>query len=162
MPGALDPEALLPAAVAWAAEHERMIERSAESFALDAAALAFAREIGVAQPERVRVRPIHLIPRPTDPGLVRACEATGLMQGAGGLCLRYGIYINTLDLGDPGLLAHELVHTLQYERFGGIEGFLRLYFAQVLAPGGYDGAPLEVEARTLAKGFNTRRVTGER
>ena len=46
-----------------------------------------------------------------------------------GLTLRYGIFIRSDCWGDRNLVAHELAHTAQYERLGGIEPFLRKYFS---------------------------------
>jgi len=43
------------------------------------------------------------------------------------------------------LIAHELVHTVQYERLGGIRPFLRQYLTECLTVG-YPAAPMEQEA----------------
>ena len=48
------------------------------------------------------------------------------------------------------LIAHELVHVMQYERFGGILPFLRQYLSECLTIG-YPEALLEQEAITLSK-----------
>ena len=47
-----------------------------------------------------------------------------------------------------GLLFHELVHVVQYRQLG-IARFAELYVRGFLAGGGYDGIPLEVNARQL-------------
>ena len=62
-----------------------------------------------------------------------------------GLSLRYGIYIRAAYWGDRHLIAHECVHTGQYERFGSSAKFLTAYFSQCLVAG-YPGAALEQEA----------------
>jgi hypothetical protein len=48
------------------------------------------------------------------------------------------------------LIAHELGHVLQYERFGGIESFLVAYIPEVVFPPYYPKGPLEQEAERLA------------
>ena len=47
-------------------------------------------------------------------------------------------------------MAHELVHTTQYERLGGIEAFLRPYLLECLSAPGYPHGPMEQEAITTA------------
>ena len=53
------------------------------------------------------------------------------------------------------LIVHELAHSAQYERLGGILPFLRRYLFECLTVG-YAAAPLEVEAIAV-----TARVCGE-
>ena len=48
------------------------------------------------------------------------------------------------------LIAHELVHVLQYERFGGIEPYLKAYVPEIVSPPYYPNGPLEQEARRVA------------
>ena len=48
------------------------------------------------------------------------------------------------------MIAHELVHVMQYERFGGIEAFLKDYVKEVAFPPGYPYGPLEREAESIA------------
>ncbi len=62
-----------------------------------------------------------------------------------GLTLRYGIFVRSDCWGDRNLVAHELAHTAQYERLGGIEAFLRQYLFECLTIG-YPEAPMEQEA----------------
>lgn len=140
--------ALLPLAAAWAREQERVI--CVQGRPLSAAQMADARQIGVAQPERVRILAVREIPPPADPALAAAAEAAGLIfPTASGLTLGYGIYVRADRLADRQLVAHELVHTRQYERFGGSEAFLRQYLEECLTVG-YAQAPLEREAIALA------------
>ena len=47
-------------------------------------------------------------------------------------------------------IAHELAHTEQYERLGGIEPFLRQYLSECLTIG-YPAAPMEQEAIAAAR-----------
>jgi hypothetical protein len=46
---------------------------------------------------------------------------------------------------DRRLVVHELVHVMQYERFGGIETFLKEYVQEVVFDPGYPHGPLEEE-----------------
>jgi hypothetical protein len=52
---------------------------------------------------------------------------------------------------DRRLIAHEPVHVMQYERFGGIEAFLKEYVKEVAFSPGYPNGPLEREANRVAE-----------
>ncbi len=137
-------ELLLPLACRWAAEQEQRILSAGDL--PSGAQLADARAVGVVYPERVRLLHVPEIPAPDDPILRRAAELTGLISPrTAGMALRYGIFVRADCAGDRALLVHELVHTAQYERLGGIEPFLRQYLLECLTVG-YPGAPLEQEA----------------
>jgi hypothetical protein len=141
-------ELLLPLAVAWAEEQEKRILDS--GVALTPAQIRDARAVGVAHPEQVRLFMIGAIPMPEHPVLRAAGEATGLISPfTAGLTLRYGIYIRSDLAGDRGLIAHELVHTGQYERRGSVHAFLREYLHECLTIG-YPAAPMEQEAITVS------------
>jgi hypothetical protein len=143
-------EMLLPLACAWAVGQERAILRS--GVALSELQLADARQIGVAQPERVRLLRVAQIPVPTAPALAAAARATNLINPlTHGLTLRYGIFIRADCWNQRSLLVHELVHTRQYERLGGFEGFLRPYLLECITPPGYPYGPMEQEAAAAAK-----------
>ena len=47
------------------------------------------------------------------------------------------------------MVVHELVHTLQYERFGGFRPFLEEYLFECITPPGYPFGPLEQEAKRI-------------
>jgi len=66
-----------------------------------------------------------------------------------GLALDYGIFIRADHWRDRQLIAHELAHTAQYQRLGGILPFLQNYLGQC-AILGYEQAPLELEAIAAA------------
>ncbi|MGC4043067.1 MAG: hypothetical protein QM758_04620 [Armatimonas sp.] len=143
----LNLEELLPLVVAWVEREEARI--LAEGVPLTETQLADARAMGVTHPECVRVLQVPKIPMPDHPDLVAAGTAAGLMGGGTiGLALRYGIYVRT-GAESRELLAHELVHTGQYERLGSIEGFLQTYLTQCLTVG-YPAALLEQEAIRLS------------
>lgn len=135
---------LLPHASAWAEEQERAI--LCDGVPLTPAQAADAVTIGVAHPETVRLLKVRGVPMPDHPLLRAAVEATGLIsRDTAGLSLRYGIFIREDAWGDRRLVFHELVHTLQYERFGGFLPFLQQYLTECLTVG-YHHSPLEREA----------------
>jgi hypothetical protein len=142
-------EMLLPLACAWAVGQERAILQS--GVALSESQLADARRIGVAQPERVRLLRVAQIPVPTAPALAAAARATNLINPlTRGLTVRYGIFIRADCWNQRPLVVHELIHTLQYERRGGFEGFLRPYLSECITPPGYPYGPMEQEAIATA------------
>ena len=140
-------EMLLPLACTWAAEQERVILQS--GVALTEEQIADATRVGVAQPERVRLLRVPEIPTPSHPVLAQAAEATSLISPFTiGLTLRYGIFIRDDYWGQRRLVVHELAHTMQYERLGGIEAFLRQYLHECITIG-YPEAPMEQEAKRI-------------
>jgi hypothetical protein len=140
-------ELLLPLACAWATEQEQVILRS--GVALTEPEMTDARRVGVAQPEQVRLLRVPEVPLPSHPVLAAAAEATGFISPlTQGLTLRHGIFIRGDCWGDRRLVVHELAHTMQYERLGSIEAFLRRYLDECLTIG-YPEAPLEQEARSI-------------
>jgi hypothetical protein len=137
-------EMLLPLAAAWAEEEEARI--LASGVPLSPHQLSDARKMGVLDLERVRVLAVAMIPAPADPVLQQACLLTGFLSPSTyGLSLRYGIYVREDGVGDRFLVAHELVHTAQYERYGSFAAFLRQYLHECLTVG-YSSSPLEREA----------------
>ncbi len=143
-------EALLPAACAWAEEQEHII--TSYGVPLSSLQTADAIKIGVDHPEKVRLLRVPRIPFPSHRALCTAADASRLMSPlAGGLTLRYGIFIRADCWGDRELVCHELVHTAQYERLGGLQQFLKKYLYECVTIG-YPAAPMEQEAvETTAK-----------
>lgn len=140
---------ILPLACEWVAQQEQMILRT--GVPLMPAQLADARQLSLRHPERVRLLSVPAMPLPEEPRLLATAQAARFLRpGTIGLALRYGIFLCADYWDDRALLAHELVHSAQYERLGGIEPFLRHYFSQVLAVG-YARAPLEQEAVRVAR-----------
>ena len=87
------------------------------------------------------------MPEPNHPALAAAADATGLISPlTSGLTVRYGIFIRSDCWGNRKLVAHELVHTKQYEQLGSLEAFLRPYFLECLTPPYYPNGPMEQEA----------------
>ena len=154
--GAITPDQLqqlLPLACEWASAQEVQILAAGEP--LSARQLDDARLAGVAAPERVRILHVAKIPAPEHPLLREAAELTGLISPlTGGMALRYGIFIRADCRGQRALLVHELGHTAQYERLGGLQPFLELYLLECVTIG-YPEAPLEQEVVEL-----TARICG--
>lgn len=135
---------MLPVAVAWVHRQEHRI--LAEGMPLGPAQIADARALGIAEPERVRVLCLPQIPLPSGVFVRKLGLWIGtLSTEAVGMSMRYGIYLRTPHRADRRLLAHELTHTRQYERLGGLRPFLHRYLWECLTVG-YHEAPLEWEA----------------
>lgn len=141
-------EQLLPLATQWAAHQERRV--LCEGVRLSELEMADAKAIGVRNPDRVRLLRVDSVPVPVHP-MVRAAAASinFLSAAPRGLALNYGIFIRADHWRDRALIAHELVHTAQYQRLGGILPFLQTYIYQC-ATVGYPHAPLEAEAIATA------------
>jgi hypothetical protein len=140
-------EILLPLACEWAAAQELCILSGGQP--LSSPQLADARLVGVAELHRVRLLYVPQIPTPEHPALRAAAEATQLISPlTTGLTLRYGIFIRSDCRFHRGTVVHELAHTAQYERFGGIEPFLRSYLWECITLG-YPKAPMEQEVISL-------------
>jgi hypothetical protein len=147
-------EKLLPLAAKWAAAVEKRILR--EGVALSEQGLADARALGVREPERVRLLALACAPAPTDLTLKTAAAAIQFLTPATrGLALRYGIFVRNDCWDERQLIAHELVHTAQYERLGGIRPFLRQYLAECLTVG-YPAGPMEQEAIAMVSRLDSR------
>ena len=138
-----------PKAVQWATEMEKAILERGQR--LPPQSRKDAEAIGIQRADDVRVVVMERIPLPNDPGLKQLAIETGLitdrtvgMTFGHGIVLRNGSY-------DRRLIAHELGHVMQYEKFGTIETFLREYVKEVAFPPGYPNGPLEREADRLAE-----------
>jgi hypothetical protein len=107
----------------------------------------FARQVGVRDPSRVRIRVVEELPAPRDPKLVAAAGRIGLMpQAASGMTLGYAVILKRGAERDPRLLSHELRHVAQYEERGGIRPFLAVHIPQLMQFG-YEDSPFERDAR---------------
>jgi hypothetical protein len=141
-------ETLLPLAAEWAAEQEQRVLR--EGVPLSEQEIADAKAAGVLKPERVRLLRVELVPIPTNSKLRAAAEAIHfLTPETRGLTLQYAIFVRWDCWRERPLIAHELVHTAQYERLGGILPFLRQYLSECLTIGDAN-APMELEAARVA------------
>ena len=134
---------ILPLAAAWAAEQQEQILQ--KGVPLSVRELADALRAGVKDPERVRLLQVETIPAPNHPVLQAAYQRAKVPTAPRGLTLYYGIFVRADYWRDRALIVHELVHTAQYERLGGIEPFLKKYLLEC-ATIGYQKSPMEEEA----------------
>jgi hypothetical protein len=136
---------LLLCTIAWVARRQASILRN--GVPLNHTQRELASALGVDSVERVRVVSAAVIPMPL-PRWTRALALRGgwISQHIAGMTLGHGIVIREDYLDDMRLLAHELAHVSQYERLGGIAGFLRHYLRECVWPG-YPHGALEREAR---------------
>jgi len=139
---------LLPYVARWIEAQERRI--LAEGSPLDRVSLEDARLIGVTSPERVRLLRVLRVPLPGGDIVATLARWVGMPgEHTAGLTARYGIFIRGDVWNDRRLIAHELAHTSQYERLGGVRPFLRQYLRECLSSG-YAAAGLELEAIAAA------------
>jgi hypothetical protein len=143
-------DVVLPLACAWVEEQERLVLRN--GVPLPESLMADARTAGVAHPERVRILCLPQVPIPTHPVLRAVCDATkAITERTHGLCVRYGIFVRSERWGQRDLVVHELVHTAQYERLGGIQPFLDRYLRECVTVGYPQGAMEQEAIVTAAK-----------
>ena len=149
-------EALLPRAADWVADMETDVLRNGE--ALNETELGFARRIGIATPEKIRLMRVECMPQPSDPTLAWAANETGLLgPSVAGVTFRYAIFVRSDFWRELRLVIHEMPHTHQYERIGGILPFLKQYISECVTAG-YDNSPLELEARAVERRFTGRNL----
>jgi len=141
-------ETILPLVVEWAEAKELVILE--HGVALSPQYMEDAKSVGVKYPERVRIYEVPQIPIPKHPILKAVAEATQLLsQATIGISLGHGIFIHDNFSDDRYTIVHELVHTMQCEKFGGLHPFLKKYLWECLEIG-YPQAPMEQEAIRLA------------
>jgi hypothetical protein len=142
-------ERLFPKAVAWITEMEKAILDTGKG--LLPISEDDAKRIGIQRVSEVRILALSTMPVPGDRELRSVAEQTRLISPlTHGMTFGHGIVVRA-DHQDRELIAHELVHVLQYERFGGIEGFLKAYMPEILPPQRYGEGPLEEEATNVAR-----------
>ena len=106
--------------------------------------------IGIRELAAVRVMVLNEIPLPSDLELRRlALQSSLITPTTAGMTFGHGLVLKAGHF-NRHLIAHELGHVLQYERFGGIESFLVAYIPEVVFPPYYPKGPLEQEAERLA------------
>ncbi|MEZ9370895.1 hypothetical protein AB4140_19035 [Shewanella sp. 10N.286.51.B2] len=137
---------LLPQYISWA--HETDAKGLEIGTPLEEQQLLLATEIGIQNPEKVRIVYVDAVPFPYENFALRVLgEALGFV-GEGivnnAQVFGYSIYTRTGYELDKPKLAHELVHVLQIER-SSLEAVITQHFSD-LAKYGYENAPLEVEA----------------
>lgn len=135
---------LFPIACRWAEEEEKFILENGIPLTDDQKIDAYL--VGVQNIDKVRLFKSASIPSPSDPVLKEVTERINLLgSGTIGLSIHYGIYIREDCWDERKLVVHELVHTMQYEKLGGIETFLRQYLNECIFQG-YPNGALEQEA----------------
>jgi hypothetical protein len=140
--------AALPFACLWFKLHQRRILSHGRAPTANERCLAEA--LGIEHADRIRFWSVERVPSPGGVLLSGLGRIAGLStHGAKGMALGHGIYLETAQASRPSLVAHELVHVLQYEKLGGTWPFLRDYLRQCLTEG-YWSAPMEIEAREKA------------
>ena len=134
------------AAVWWVRRRERAILR--DGVALTPEQRHLARAAGVSDIERVRIVAAVEVPLPLPYFARRIAQRAGwIASDIAGMTLGHGIVVREDCQDDSRLLVHELTHVHQYERLGGIAGFLRPYLRECVWPG-YPLGALEQEAHT--------------
>lgn len=135
---------LLPLVTTWVEEQEALIQKEGVPLSVDQQIDAY--EIGIQQINRLRLMKVEQIPQPTHPVLKMGIKLTNMLSpDTVGISFRYGIYIRSDHWKQRRLWVHEMTHTMQYERFGSIEAFLKSYLHECLTAG-YPFGPLEQEA----------------
>lgn len=130
---------LIPKAIAWAEAESERVARTGRG--LDDTLIAVAKSVGVAHPERIRIRDVPRLPLPDDPQLGQAVVAAGLLgPGMVGLTLGHGVLVRSDHGQDMRLLSHEFRHVYQYEQAGSIAAFLPEYLRQIVTVGYHDAA----------------------
>ncbi len=142
---------MLPRAAAWAQQQEQIMLAHPQAQTLSRAGQDIACRAGVAHPEAVRILGVPEIPLPGEADLRAAALQFGLITpGTAGLTIGHGIFVRQDCLNDAKLIAHELKHVAQYERYGSIPAFLQQYLAEV-NQFGYPANPMEQEAVAFAE-----------
>jgi len=110
---------LTPLAIQWAAEEEAIALKHGEP--LNESELGYAKKIGIQFPEQVRLLKVADMPSPKNPILKKAADEMGnQLSNAHGLTLNKAIFIKQNYWRNLRLIVHELAHTAQYERNGGL------------------------------------------
>jgi hypothetical protein len=135
---------VIPAVAHWARRTARRAASGGRP--LTAVEWLAARRLGVHNPSAVRIVVTPDLPLPGPRWLHRLASRLGFpATECIGLCLGHTIFLHPSS-NQPDVLAHELVHTAQCERLGGLRPFLHSYLAECLTHG-YAAAPMECEAR---------------
>jgi len=135
---------VIPIAAKWVEREERRILMN--GVPLNQGGLQDAARMGVENPEKIRLMKVNQIPL-LESHFMRILSRAfpAILCNPTGVSLGYGIYIHSRYWGNRHLIAHECVHSGQYERYGSRERFLHAYFGECLIYG-YPDAPLEQEA----------------
>jgi hypothetical protein len=137
-------QSLLPLAIKWAEDHSQIIQ--SEGIPLMSEQIEIAKQVGVTNPDKVRILEVNEVPFPKHEELNEASRQIGfLSEDMKGLTLGHSIYICN-GYNTTRLLSHELRHVYHYEAFGSIPEFLVEYLKQIVLVG-YENSILEQDAR---------------
>lgn len=140
---------LFPGICEWAREQEERALRYGRPLNEDQKIDAYL--VGVKDIDKVRLLEVDEIPQPDDPELLDLGEKAGLLSNQTlGVTFRHGIFIKRGYLNERNLIVHELAHTMQYERTGSFNLFLKDYLRECIIHG-YPYGELEMEARNLER-----------
>ena len=135
---------LIPKICEWLEYQENNIISIGRDLTLEE--LDIAKRIGIKNYDIIRVYESPIVPTPKDIILLEFGRQVGLISSSThGICFRYGIFINEQTENKKLVLTHELIHTLQYERFGSIKAFISCYLKECIEVG-YHESDLEKEA----------------
>ena len=137
----------LPQYTSWAQHIDNQGQQIGEP--LSEEALRIAKEIGIREPNKVRLVLCEEVPFPLENGELKAIALSMGLIGPNivnnAQVFGYSIYIRQAWEYSLAELAHELVHVMQIEREGSFAKFLPKYMQQV-SEFGYEKAPYEAEA----------------
>lgn len=140
---------VFPLAVRWAKRRQRNGLRHGR--VLSPEEMRMARGMGVREAQRIRIIETDRIPLP-GAGLLGLASRMAGFHGSDpwGMSLGYAVFIRNGWTGSrQELLAHEFVHTAQFERMGGMRPYLVQYLRECLTVG-YSASPMEQEAVRLS------------
>lgn len=140
---------MLPFTMWWVRHNEKIALRMGRK--LTGEEWQWADQIGISQPEKIRILSVAKIPTSLPHFIERFLQQRGYPAGtATGMCMRYGIYVKETEAHRKSLIAHEMVHTHQFERHGELWQFLKKYLTETMILG-YANSPLEIEANNKAE-----------
>lgn len=141
---------IFPLAVQWAQRRQRKGLRHGRG--LSPEEMRIARRVGVREVQRLRIIETDRIPLPGSGLLGLATRMAGFHESdPWGMSLGYAVFIRRGWGGSvQELLAHEFVHTAQFERMGGMRPYLVRYLRECLTLG-YTASPMEQEAVRLSR-----------
>lgn len=136
-------EQLLPAAEKFVLKNES--EAIESGVPLTESQLAIASNIGIKNPEKVRIYYVDKLPFPEDPELSTLAKKFGYSSPfMAAYTYGYGVWVKRSSKNDRELLAHELIHVRQAEQMG-VREQTKQYLMQLYIYG-YQNAPMELEA----------------
>lgn len=141
---------IFPAVCQWIEQQENDIISKGRQLTLNETEIA--KRIGIKNYDVIKVNESDLVPQPKNKIILEMGLELGLLnkERTNGICYRYGIFINKNATNKNLILIHELIHTLQYEKFGSVEKFLYQYVKECIELG-YESSPLELEAVNMSK-----------